>query len=71
MARLFLATMASAAHNLEQQAVSLYAPEQRKAPPWESLRRVQQQLLNRLLLRGYSLMHGTRFIDVAGFNDPG
>lgn len=48
----FLATMASAAHNLEQQAVSLYAPEQRKAPPWESLRRVQQQLLNRLLLRG-------------------
>lgn len=48
----FLATMASAAHNLEQQAVSLYAPEQREAPPWESLRRVQQQLLNRLLLRG-------------------
>lgn len=48
----FLATMASAAHNLEQLAVSLYAPEQREAPPWESLRRVQQQLLNRLLLRG-------------------
>lgn len=48
----FLATMASAAHNLEQQAVSLYAPEQREAPPWESLRRVQQQLLNRILLRG-------------------
>jgi len=48
----FLTTMASAAHNLEQQAISLYAPEQRVAPPWESLRRVQQQLLNRLLLRG-------------------
>jgi len=48
----FLATMASAAHNLEQQAISLYAPEHREAPPWESLRRVQQQLLNRLLLRG-------------------
>lgn len=48
----FLATMASAAHALEQQAVSLNAPEQREAPPWESLRRIQQQLLNRLLLRG-------------------
>lgn len=48
----FLATMASASQNLEQQAISLYAPERREAPPWENLRRVQQQLLNRLLFRG-------------------
>lgn len=48
----FLATMASAAQNLEQQAIALHAPERREAPPWESLRRVQQQLLNRLLFMG-------------------
>lgn len=48
----FLATMANAARNLEQQAIELHAPEQREAPPWESLRRVQQQLLNRLLFMG-------------------
>lgn len=48
----FLSTMANASQNLEQQALSLYAPERREAPPWESLRRVQQQLLNRLLFRG-------------------
>ncbi|MDT3706018.1 MAG: Fic family protein [Thiobacillus sp.] len=48
----FLATMAQAADSLHQQAIALHAPEQRPAPPWESLRRVQQQLLNRLLFRG-------------------
>lgn len=48
----FLATMASAADTLRRQARALYAPQQRPAPPWESLRRVQQQVLTRLLLRG-------------------
>src|SRR5574340_70836 len=48
----FLATMAQAADSLHQQAIALHAPEQQPAPPWESLRRVQQQLLNRLLFRG-------------------
>lgn len=48
----FLATMAQAAGSLHQQAIGLHAPEQQPAPPWESLRRVQQQLLNRLLFRG-------------------
>ncbi len=55
----FLATMASAAQSLEQQAIALYAPEQREAPPWESLRRVQQQLLNRLLFRGFEDVEAT------------
>lgn len=48
----FLATMAQAADSLHQQAIALHAPEQQPTPPWESLRRVQQQLLNRLLFRG-------------------
>jgi Fic family protein len=48
----FLATMALAADSLQQQAIALHAPEQQPMPPWESLRRVQQQLLNRLLFRG-------------------
>lgn len=48
----FLATMARAADDLRRQAISLYAPHRRQAPPWESLRRVQQQLLTRLLMRG-------------------
>ncbi len=48
----FLATMARAADDLRRQAVDLYAPHRRRAPPWESLRRVQQQLLTRLLMRG-------------------
>lgn len=48
----FLATMAQAADSLQQQAIALHAPEQHPVPPWESLRRVQQQLLNRLLFRG-------------------
>lgn len=48
----FLATMALAADSLQQQAIALHAPEQQPTPPWESLRRVQQQLLNRLLFRG-------------------
>ncbi|AUB84730.1 Fic family protein [Candidatus Thiodictyon syntrophicum] len=48
----FLATMARAAESLHRQAIELYAPQRRAAPPWESLRRVQQQLLTRLLMRG-------------------
>lgn len=48
----FLATMAQAADSLHQQAIALHAPEQQPTPPWESLRRVQQQLLNRLLFLG-------------------
>lgn len=48
----FLATMAQAADDLRRQAIELYAPHRRKAPPWESLRRVQQQLLTRLMMRG-------------------
>jgi len=48
----FLATMALAADSLQQQAIALHAPEQQPTPPWESLRRVQQQLLNRLLFCG-------------------
>lgn len=47
----FLNTMAHAAEELRRQAVSLYAPEQRVAPPWDRLLRVQQQLLTRLLVR--------------------
>ncbi len=47
----FLATMAKAAEELRGQAVALFAPEKRIAPPWEQLRRVQQQLLTRLLVR--------------------
>ena len=48
----FLATMARAAESLHRQAIEMYAPKRRPAPPWESLRRVQQQLLTRLLMRG-------------------
>ncbi len=48
----FLATMARAAESLHRQALELYAPQRRMVPPWESLRRVQQQLLTRLLMRG-------------------
>ena len=47
----FLATMAQGAEALRRQAVTLFAPEQRVAPPWERLRRVQQQLLTRLVVR--------------------
>lgn len=48
----FLATMARAADDLRHQAIGLYAPHRRRAPPWESLHRVQQQLLTRLMMRG-------------------
>lgn len=48
----FLATMAQAAESLRRQAIALYEPERRPSPPWEKLRRVQQQLLTRLLMRG-------------------
>ncbi len=47
----FLSTMASAADELRRQAVSLFAPPERGALPWESLSRVQQQLLTRLVVR--------------------
>jgi Fic family protein len=49
----FLATMAQAADGLRQQAIALYAPHRHPAPPWETLRRVQQQLLTRLLTQGF------------------
>lgn len=48
----FLATMAKAADRLRQEAVALYDPAHRPPLPWESLRRVQQQLLTRLMVRG-------------------
>ena len=48
----FLATMAKAADSLRQQAVALHDPASRTPPPWEPLRRVQQQLLTRLMVRG-------------------
>lgn len=48
----FLETMADAADNLRRQAVDLYRPQDRPAPPWEELTRVQQQLLTRLVMRG-------------------
>ncbi|MDP2832860.1 MAG: Fic family protein [Pseudomonadota bacterium] len=48
----FLATMAQASEALRRQAIALYEPERQPAPPWEKLRRVQQQLLTRLLMRG-------------------
>jgi Fic family protein len=47
----FLATMARAAEELRGQAIALFAPEKRPALPWEGLRRVQQQLLTKLLIR--------------------
>jgi|GEM_PF-127799 len=48
----FLATMAKAAEGLREQAVALFAPEDHKSPPWEGLRRVQQQILTRMVMRG-------------------
>lgn len=56
----FLATMAGAADDLRRQAIGLYAPDERKAPPWQELRRVQQQLLTRLLMRGLESGHETQ-----------
>ncbi|MHB8520357.1 MAG: Fic family protein [Limisphaerales bacterium] len=53
----FLTTMAKAADSLRQQAVALYDPANRPSPPWERLRRVQQQLLTRLLMRGLNQRH--------------
>lgn len=44
--------MAGAADDLRRQAISLYTPHEHEAPPWHGLRRVQQQLLTRLLMRG-------------------
>jgi len=51
----FLDTMGRAAEALREQAVALYSPEQRPGAPWDSLHRVQQQLLTRLLMRGQEL----------------
>jgi Fic family protein len=48
----FFATMAKAAEGLREQAVTLYAPKDHENPPWEGLRRVQQQILTRLVMRG-------------------
>lgn len=47
----FVATMAKAAESLRQEAVALYDPASRPVLPWEKLRRVQQQLLTRLMTR--------------------
>jgi Fic family protein len=47
----FLGTMASAADALRRRAVQLHGPDRRPAPPWERLRRIQQQVLTRLLTR--------------------
>jgi len=47
----FFATMAKAAEGLREQAVTLYAPKDHENPPWEGLRRVQQQILTRLVMR--------------------
>jgi Fic family protein len=51
----FLDTMGEAAETLRRQAVALYAPERQPPAPWETLHRVQQQLLTRLLMRGQAL----------------
>ena len=48
----FFTTMAKAADGLREQAETLYAPQVRENPPWERLRRVQQQILTRLVMRG-------------------
>lgn len=48
----FMSTMAQAATGLREQAVMLYAPQVRENPPWERFRRVQQQILTRLVMRG-------------------
>jgi len=48
----FIGTMAEAAEGLRRQAVSLYDAKHREPVPWERLRRVQQQLLTRLAVRG-------------------
>jgi Fic family protein len=55
----FLATMARAAEGLREEAISLHAPQKRTPPPWDGLRRVQQQLLTRLLTRGLSEGEGS------------
>ncbi|HNX97447.1 MAG TPA: Fic family protein [Candidatus Aminicenantes bacterium] len=47
----FLETMARASDSLRQHAILLYKPERQPSPPWEKLRRVQQQMLTRLLMR--------------------
>ncbi len=47
----FLATMAKAAEVLRQRAIALHDPGAHPLPPWEGLRRTQQQLLTRLLTR--------------------
>ena len=47
----FLSTMARAAEALRRKAIGLYAPEKQTALPWEGLRRIDQQLITRLLTR--------------------
>jgi len=47
-----MTTMAKAASGLRKLAVSLYAPQTKEGPPWERLRRVQQQIITRLVMRG-------------------
>jgi hypothetical protein len=41
-----------ASEALRRQAIALHELERRPSPPWEKLRRVQQQLLTWLLMRG-------------------
>jgi len=47
----FVKTMAQAAIELQQKATSLYQGATPENPPWESLSRLQQQILTRLMAR--------------------
>ncbi len=47
----FVETMARAAIELQQKAISLYQGITPEAPPWENLPRLQQQVLTRLMAR--------------------
>ena len=47
----FVRTMAEAAETIRKRAESIH-PLEARAAPWENLRRIQQQLLHNLLIRG-------------------
>jgi len=47
----FVETMAQAAIELQRKAISLYQGATPENPPWESLPRLQQQVLTRLMAR--------------------
>lgn len=46
----FIGTMAEAARMLQKQAEAIH-PKDRRSAPWDNLRRIQQQLLSKILLR--------------------